>query len=181
MDWQEFVASLVASLAWPAAVVGVALVFRRQIRDLLSTGLHRVKAGPFEAEWQRAEQQVPRSLRLAARDREPDSVESAGATISPRTAVLARHAELVSRLGSAVTAKLGPQPEGQSLGELIDVAEHDGLIDSKTKDALIGLSVMRNLAAHGPNDVTPARASEFMALADAAEYAMEHWLGRSDG
>lgn len=181
MDWLEFVSSLVASLAWPGAVVAVAVVFRRQIRDLLSSGLHRVKAGPFEAEWNLAEQRVPTSLRVAAKQHDADSVEAASAAISPRSAILARHGELVARLGAAVTGKLGPQPADQSLGELIDVAETEGLIDAKTKDALVGLSVMRNLAAHDAGDVDSEKASEFMALADAVEYAMNHWIGRADG
>jgi hypothetical protein len=181
VNWLAFIASLVASLAWPAAAVTVAVVFRREIRDLLSRrGLHRVKAGPFEAEWNLAEQHVPRNLRVVAQTREPNSVESASAAISPRSAILERHDELVARLSEAVTDRLGVLPEDQSVSELIDLAHREGVINASTKDALVGLSVMRNLAAHGPDGVDAEKANEFLVLADAVEYAVNRGLKRTE-
>lgn len=178
MDWREFVASLVESLAWPGAVAVVALLFRKQIVTLLSTGLHRVKAGPIEVEWSRAERQVPASVREAARNHAPDSLEAASASISPRVAILTRHGDLMKRLGNAVTQKLGEQPPEQTTGELIGLAEENELIDATTREALVGITVMSNLAAHEPHEMAEERAREFMALADAVEYAMTHRLKR---
>ncbi len=66
---------------------------------------------------------------------------------------------------AAVEGHLGPQPQGQSPSELFDVAEKGGLISAKTKDALLGVTVMRNLAAHAPGEeVSPERAREFLSL-----------------
>lgn len=174
MDWREFVAALVSSLAWPGAVFAVALVFRSQIVQLLSTGLQRVKAGPFEAEWNLAEQRVPASLRVTTKGQPTSSADAEAAAISPRSAILERHSELVARLTEVVAPKLGKQPEGQSLGDLAHVAEREGLIDPKTNGAFVGLTAMRNLAAHGPGDIDAAKASEFIAIADATEYAILH-------
>lgn len=50
----QFIASLVRSVAWPAAVVGLAVVFRQPVAAALSRPLKRAKGGPagFELEWQ---------------------------------------------------------------------------------------------------------------------------------
>jgi hypothetical protein len=54
------------------------------------------------------------------------------------------------------------------------VAGEKGLITPETKDAIDGLSVMRNLAAHGgQEDITPQRAHEFVALAQGVLYAIQ--------
>jgi hypothetical protein len=53
MSTEQFIASLVHSLAWPGAVVGVAVLFRQQVGDLLSGSLRKLKAGPIEFEFDR--------------------------------------------------------------------------------------------------------------------------------
>jgi hypothetical protein len=53
VDTKQFVASLVSSLAWPGAVVAIALLFRRQLAQLLTGSLKRLKAGPVEFEFER--------------------------------------------------------------------------------------------------------------------------------
>ena len=54
MSGREFIASLIESLGWPVAVVALALLFRSKIADLLpSREVKRLKAGPFELEWER--------------------------------------------------------------------------------------------------------------------------------
>jgi hypothetical protein len=55
MDTKQFIASLVSSLAWPAAVLGIVLLFRKQLADLLTGPLRRLKAGPggVELEFER--------------------------------------------------------------------------------------------------------------------------------
>lgn len=54
MNWREFVASLVGSVAWPLAAVIALALFRRQVTALLEAPLRRLKAAPFELSWQRA-------------------------------------------------------------------------------------------------------------------------------
>ena len=52
MGWLEFIASIVGSLAWPAAVVFIVFFLRHQIRELIPR-LARVQAGSFAAEFDR--------------------------------------------------------------------------------------------------------------------------------
>ena len=53
MTTLQFIASLVRSMAWPAAVVVLALIFKVQIRQLTSRPLRRLKAGPLDMEFDR--------------------------------------------------------------------------------------------------------------------------------
>lgn len=62
---EQFIASLVNSLAWPGAVA-VAVAFRRQIGALLSSSLKRLKAGPVEFEFDRVIASAEANLGLEA-------------------------------------------------------------------------------------------------------------------
>jgi hypothetical protein len=53
VDTKQFIASVVGSLAWPGAVVVIALLFRRQLAALLASPVKRLKAGPVELEFDR--------------------------------------------------------------------------------------------------------------------------------
>jgi uncharacterized protein YutE (UPF0331/DUF86 family) len=60
---------------------------------------------------------------------------------------------------------------GRSLARL---ALDHGVINEETFKAIDGLSVMRNLAAHGADDLDTTRALEYLDLADAVLYAMRN-------
>lgn len=57
MDWLTFISKTIDSLAWPVAGIGLGLIFRKKLFDLLPT-LRKVKAGPLEAEFEMAAKQV---------------------------------------------------------------------------------------------------------------------------
>jgi len=77
VDTKQFIASLVSSLAWPAAVVAVAFLFRKQLATLLTSGpLKRLKAGPFELELDRIAAVVEERVEAG----EPGLPEPTGAT-----------------------------------------------------------------------------------------------------
>lgn len=80
MDWLTFVAEMVKAAAWPAAVVAIALVFRPQLRALL-TRMSRGRLGPAEFEFEQELQALAaKSARPAAA-----SYARAGAAIVPST------------------------------------------------------------------------------------------------
>jgi hypothetical protein len=70
MSASQFIASLVSSLAWPAVVVTILVIFRRQFGTMLER-LSRLKlgAGGPEAgsDWERTEDTVRQSLSSASR------------------------------------------------------------------------------------------------------------------
>src|SRR5215216_2043806 len=93
------------ALAWPAAAVIVAVVFRSQLRSLLSQPVSRLRVGPLEAEWDRtvAEAQVeldqPGIPTPVPPPRGPVSVELAEvAERSPTAAVMEAHATVEREL-----------------------------------------------------------------------------------
>ncbi len=58
MNWLEFVSSLV----WPSVVVGTLVAFRKTIRSWARERPDRIKAGPFEAEWNTLYEQTAQQL-----------------------------------------------------------------------------------------------------------------------
>jgi hypothetical protein len=64
---EQFIASLVHALAWPGAVVLLALGFRKQIAKLLAKPVRRLRAGPVELEfrWTEQELRTPMLIRLS--------------------------------------------------------------------------------------------------------------------
>ena len=183
MSVLEFIAAITKALAWPLAAVVVAVLFREQLRRLLSTGpARRMKAGPIEIEWDRtvAEAQVELDQPgvpppLAGSMSGPVSVELVEvAERSPTAAVMEAHAVIERELRVRLTAAGVPEAE-QRVGAagLARLGMQHGVITEETQRAIEGLSVLRNLSAHGrAGDVSTERAIDFLALADAVLYAI---------
>lgn len=181
MNGLQFTASLVASLAWPVAVVVIALVFRAQLRQLLSRPLRRVRAGPVEMEFDRllsevevAVQPVPATTRVTQPGGvEVESLESLAAT-SPIAAVLDAHALVEQDLRDRVrAADPGSGDTRIPMGALIRRAQDLGVITPETAQAVQGITVMRNLAARGRvSEVSEERARDYLALVGAVLFAL---------
>lgn len=174
----------IASLAWPILVLVVVLLFRTQITSLLSGGVRRLRAGPFEMEWDRqvseveaevdtralpqpqpmqGEQHVSEDLRLVAER-------------APHAAVMEAYALLEERL-RVIVAEAGLQTEpGVRLGavRLARIAGKAGLISEEDVRAVQGVAVLRNMAAHrtGGTEITVEQAVEYLALIDGILYAL---------
>ena len=185
MSGLEFVAEITKALAWPLAAVVVAVLFRKQLRQLLSVGpARRVKAGPVEIEWDRtvAEAQVELDQpgvppAIPASMAGPVSVELVEvAERSPTAAVMEAHAVIERELRLLLTAN-GVADSEQRAGAsgLARLGVQHGIVNEETVKAVEGLSVLRNLAAHGrAGDVTTERAIDYLALADAVLYAVRN-------
>jgi hypothetical protein len=181
MGWMEFVSSIVGSLAWPTAAVIAATVFRKQLRDLLGTRLHRLKAGPVEMELfdrKLAETEAeidPIPKRAETTGMLPQGVAGELGPIvdtSPAAAVMEAHARVERRLRD-ILAEAGVEVvHSRSVRELARVAAERGLIRHESVRSVEGITVLRNLAAHGHgNDLTPNRAREYLDLVDAVLFS----------
>lgn len=190
MSVLEFIASLVGSLAWPAAVVAIVVVFRAQMRTLLGGVLHRLKVGPLELEWEeRWEEQRSTAQGTLPDDTDVASLEADTPIVVTETLSelerLATEQPVVSILmaWSAVEHGLksvlrGHVPEGElersSPGRLSAKALSLGLIDQNIADAVRHLANMRNLAVHrDPGSLTTERAVEFLTIAETVLILME--------
>lgn len=109
---------------------------------------------------------------VPASRRDPQSGLSDLAGTDPLEAVLAAYALVEQALlelapGVGDTAHRTPGTPGRE-------AVGRGLISPPTADAIEGVAVMRNLAVHGRGRLTKQEADEFVALAQATEYAVRH-------
>jgi hypothetical protein len=180
MDTKQFIASLVSSLAWPAAVFAIALLFRKQLADLLAGPLRRLKAGPggVELEFERILPKVQAQVAAAEpgekRPIEPSSDELAEvAQRSPAAAVLGAYARLEAELRAGLV-KAGNQQADKLAGRhLVHAALERGLISEQTAEGIEGVALLRNLSAHGrEGDLSVERALDYITLVDALLYAV---------
>lgn len=179
MSAWEIATSLTSALAWPVAVLVVAVLYRRPISKLLGTGLGKMRLGPLSVEWDRVTDEIERELppdRMRANRSRSSSKMFDVASFekeSPRGVIL-RAYETVEQ---ALTRKLGPRSMETTLTHpsALQEAERRGVIPPATLRAVRGLQVLRNLALYAPQDepVTPERAKEFMAIAEAVLFALE--------
>lgn len=188
MDWLTFISSLVDSLAWPIAVIAVAVFFRNSIKETLARPLRRVKAGPFEAEWAAkvvgALVDVAQSLETDAPPPDRDLLSERlrpFAEQMPAAAVLAAYAEIEEALRRqlALTGELESDRSLMSARQMAVIAEEHRIISRQTASAIEGATVLRNLVAHGrASEIDRAKAIDFLTLADAILYAVEAGSGR---
>lgn len=173
-----FIAALVQALAWPVVVLIIAIIFHRQVKALLSEQLKRFKAGPVEVEWERQVvrvetlvEPVPRHLGTAGRSL-ADEFGSLAAQ-EPRQAILEAFDRMTLRLRPFLA---GDEPETERpysrLQEKLRVATESGRINPEAARAIEGMQILRNIAAHDAGDISPERAANYLALADAVIYSL---------
>ncbi len=198
MDGLQFVSSIVASLAWPAAVVIIVIVLRKSIAGVLDGPVKSLKVGPGGVElekWDRAAAEVRSEVgpppapgeeigpvRVTEAGPPPEPEPAFGlreelqsvAEAAPRAAVVEAFGRIERQLRSMVGLVVANAPLTMGGRALARLALEHGVINDETFKAIDGLSVMRNLAAHGADDLDATRALEYLDLADAVLYAMRN-------
>ena len=180
MDTDQLIASLVSSLAWPVAVLLIALAFRRQIAQLLSAGpLRRLRVGAVEAEFERRAAEIETKVEYSPEMTAPGYPMTVAAElapvadVSPSAAVL----EAFARVQQDIEARLravGFSQVDQRWGPvgLAQRAKAGGLITPQALEAIEGVAVLRNLAAHRPDEVSRDAALEYLTLIDAVLFTL---------
>lgn len=180
MSRLEFVASIVRSLAWPGALLLVALLFRAAIRNALTGDIKRWRAGPTGVEVEYWEQTVVEARRQLPPEAEQHAVSAEEGSLSDELAQLANAAPhiAVEEASTRVAQELrrlnhGVEPADKlsqlGLVQLAITAHRHGRITAKSLNAVRGLSVLRTLGVHAADS---DRALEFVHLADAILYAL---------
>jgi len=181
MDWREFIASLVDSLAWPASAAIIVALLRRQIGALLEGQLKRLKAGPVELEWEQAAVEVAESVATAApaSDEEDEEVARlmALAADAPNAAILESFLLIERELHALANAGGVTLPRTAPAATIANQMADIGLISEQSATAVRGLATIRNLAAHGEARETPGRAREFVVMTQAVLFALRSQPG----
>ena len=169
----------ISSIAWPLAALVIALLFRAPLSDALRSASGALSAGPFKLEWQRQAAAVEADLGRPPSISKGQIGGAAGrldeiAEVSPTGAVVEAFGQIEVALRSLLEEQgVEKLDRPWSVRRLAEIARERGLMTAETKDAIDGLSVMRNLAAHGgQEDISPERAHEFVALCQAVLYAI---------
>jgi hypothetical protein len=184
MDTEQFVASLVSSLAWPAAVVCIAVVFRSQLKTLLTDRLRHIEAGPIKADFDRVGSKVEATLGEAgipvpAHAESPDLANLAAQV--PEMVIAEAFGLVEQELRRALEAVDEEPPDDARADQLTQLAAARGLISPLTVNAIEGVTVMRNLAIHGPQrEITTKQVDEYLALIEGVIYAIHQNIKRHE-
>jgi hypothetical protein len=179
---EQFISSLVHALAWPFTVVVLAWLFRSQLQQMFSVPLERLQGPGFDARFGKQMlkvEKIAEELPEAKEQPEPpepllSSELEETAEVSPATAVLEATERLERELASRVQEAGGWVFSGAGLVSLARQALDSNLISPETANAVQGIAVLRNLAAHDHmSRLSSAQAREYLSLVDATIFAVK--------
>lgn len=155
MDWKQFFAGIVGSLAWPAAVVIVVCIFKDQLR-LLTGRIRRVGAGGWNVELSEKVEEAVDAGKLVQAEKGIVAPDVIG--LDPTLLQLAKsfpEAALIQsfkELEALILEIRGRLPDGRpyrNLYEVMKVLEKSQFIPSSAVALFQSLREARNAAAHG--------------------------------
>lgn len=156
MDWRQFFASVIGSVAWPLAVVVIVLLFRKELRRLLSL-VRKFGAGGLSVE---LSDQVE-AVRGAAEAVEAESATSDVVPLDPAmlalvksfpaAAVLQTFKELEGVL-LKIRARLPDDKPHRNLNEVLNVLLDQNYISSSVIALFQRLRETRNIVAHSRDE-----------------------------
>ncbi len=171
MDWKQFVASIVSSVAWPAVLALLLILLRHKLTGLADRLIELNLPGGVKASF-RQDLEVGRAIT----DRIPQSsvaiaspevakeidIFNKVAVDSPPGAIILSFIEIEKKL-QAIAIKLG-KPYWSDQRKLMRELVQRNLVDPKAVQLFISLKNARNSAAHasGGVDLSTAQASEYI-------------------
>lgn len=169
MDWLTFTVELAKALAWPVAAVVIALMFRDQLKGLLSR-VRKGKLGPAEFEFEESvrvlKSEAAEVTKTPLQPLPKDTL--ALLATNPRAAIISSWLEVEEALRALLKARnVAPSALGSPLRTLQSVREL-GIIDPVFIEFTDELRQLRNRAAHD-SDFSPSPES----VADFARLAKE--------
>lgn len=179
MDWLTFISKFIESMAWPVAVVLLGLIFRKEVAEMLPF-LRKVKAGPLEAEFEAAtEQLLASTAELTVTERKPgiplienmsSLKDTASMHLAARSEPTATIIEGWSKLDGELH-QLGRQT-GVNQDPLISQTKlYREIMDSEVlpkeiRSLVQDLRYLRNQVAHSKFFPTPESAQNYLVLVE---------------
>ena len=178
MDWLQFIAALVGSLAWPATIAFVVLLLRKPLGDLIPT-LTSLRYKDLEMEFGEKLDQVeervsklphpPRPPPTMAFDKKIDDRFQVAVEISPNLAVNEAWLPVEAALKEIANRHLqGFSRPPASSAHLVRILRDRKAIDPLIAAIIDDLRSLRNIAVHpdGDRQITVEQARRFKQLAD---------------
>ena len=178
MNYLQFIASLIHSLAWPAAVIVLAAAFRKPLKELFQN-LNRFKYGKVEIDFRRELDQLetyaktidlkPPPKQISAEPRTAEQILNEAAQLTadfPEPAVALGWTAIEHELGAAMM-RLGLRSDHPSPSRQIEALRKDAHLDNETFEILQRMRNLRNMALHGGAipGISSGEAVEFLAFA----------------
>jgi DNA-binding XRE family transcriptional regulator len=158
----------------------VTAVIPPQARARAAEQLRNVKAPPVGADFERLRSEVEAELEPSPPAHQTDAQDILDlAQRVPAAAIIEAHMRVERALRAALESS-GEQPsESDGGGALVQRAFERGLVTSETVNAVEGVTVMRNLAVHGPrHEISIKQAEEYVTIANAVLYAIRQNITR---
>jgi hypothetical protein len=187
MDWKQFIAQIVSSIAWPTLIIILLFVFKKEFAKIIQRLAH-LKYKDLELEFDKVKQQaeelhkdVPEELPsqkslafTSLEDQVLDAVERA-----PSAAILLAWSGLETAMASAV-AGLAISPESPSyrspMHNIEMLSKYGGLSKSYT-DLLQEMRILRNKVAHEKDAMLSIRQDQALNYANVAIDMIQHLEG----
>jgi hypothetical protein len=182
MDWLEFTASVVGSLAWPLAAVALGFMFREQVRKLLDKMKSLKAPGGIEASFSEevkkvaAETEQVQVVSITQADQDHISAANMNRLIGERPSAIILDAwRNIEKAMLDVIAERGVyigEKNTQSPGRWIHELERQSAVSQEAADVLRELYALRNKVAH-MRDFEPERADAIRYL-ESADKVIRH-------
>jgi hypothetical protein len=169
MGWKAFLASIIGSVAWPTAMVIVVLIFRVQLRQLI-THVRKIGAGGVNVELAEQVERVRDQAELVEAEQEtlpPDVVALDPAILQlaqkyPEAAVLQAYKELENLL-LQIRARLPDNRPHRTLNEVLKYLNDKGYVSGSVLSLFKTLRDARNSVAHARDEkMAPGEAIELI-------------------
>jgi hypothetical protein len=175
MSLLGFIAALVSALAWPLAVVVIVLILRKHVPEFLRS-IRKVKFSSFELEMERTRADVESAVALTSdspESRPTVQVELESPTADPTTTILRAYRLLEEELARQLGEAGVKDADKKTANQLVALGRQKSMFNDSTAEAVRGVSVLRNLAAHGHGERTTAReAAEYVDLINAILFTL---------
>ncbi|RBQ03890.1 hypothetical protein DQE82_29590 [Micromonospora sp. LHW51205] len=160
------------ALAWPSVALVVLLVYRRRFARLLGDNLRRLKAGPIEAEWEKAAEEARATIEAA------ETLPAVGGTPQERAGAMLKAARIFIEINPPEAVRLGwnsvaweldalaEREMGRVPGEVHGLRQTLLASNPGASAVLERLRRLRNVGMHQPEELTSERAQEFVDLVE---------------
>ncbi|HCF2594665.1 hypothetical protein ACSBR8_00570 [Pseudomonas aeruginosa] len=153
MDWMQFLAAVISSVAWPAAVVVILTMLRKPIGDLLPL-IEKFKYKDIEVNLRKQLEAARDQVESVVADEpvadipEPPTSFQNLAKADPRAAVLSAWLPVESELFNFASAVGYETSRKEPIHRVIRNLEKMGLLDRTVAGSLDKLRIVRNDAVH---------------------------------
>ena len=187
MDWKQFIAELISSIAWPAVVITVIFMFKNELVKIVRRLAH-LKYKDLELDFEKVKQHAE-ELHLETA-RETTTIESPvltsledqildAAERAPSAAILLAWSGLETAIAAAVSRlAISPDPPSyRSPMHNIDMLAKHGRLSKKHQKLLHEMRMLRNKVAHEQDAMLSISLDQAMNYAETAIDLIKHFEG----